>query len=111
MEKGGGLPGDGLSAEESARGVDVEGTSPFVGRHVDGVLAADDAGETAEDIRAAQLRGGFFDRLLDLCRVRDVDSLRHDLCVWKIRPQGLDRCVCVGGIQIEQGEPGETVFE
>ena len=40
------LPGDGLRAEERACGVDVQGASPLLGRHVDGVLAAYDAGET-----------------------------------------------------------------
>ena len=86
----GDLPRNGLSAEERARGVDVECPSPFLGRHVHSVLAAHHASETAQNVCAAQLRGGFFDRLLDLGRIRDVDFLRYNLCIWEVRPQRFD---------------------
>ena len=92
---GGRLPGAGLCAEESPRGVDVEGTFPLFGRHVDGVSAADDAGETAEDVCAAQLCGCLLDGLLHLGRVRNIDFFRYNQDVWKVRPQGFNFCICV----------------
>lgn len=78
------LAGDGLRAEKGAGEIDIVGSAPFVGRHVDGVRAADDAGEAeqrrdlAEDFERVGEGGG------DGCVGAHVDGHGEDAGVWEL---------------------------
>lgn len=106
-----GLPGDGLRAEECACGINVQCTFPLIRRHVRGVLAAYDAGETDQNVYAAELRGGLLHGCFDFGCIRDVDLYLHYCRVRKVVLQRCDLALRVRGVKVKQREARQTVFE
>ena len=68
------------------------------------MLAAYDAGETDQDVYAAELSGGLLHRCFDFGCVRDVDFDLHYRRVREVVAQRCDLALRVRGVKIEQGE-------
>lgn len=84
------LSSNGLSTEKRPREIDFVSAPPLIAGHFDGVCAADDTGETAEDVDGAEDLDCTFHGYCDCVLVADIDGLSHDACVRKFRMQALD---------------------
>ena len=105
-------PRSGLGAEEGAGGVDVEGAAEFVGGHGEGVRAADDAGEAAEDVEAAERGCDAGHGVVDGLRVGHVEVCGRDARGGEVCAEGVDVVFGGGGKgEVEEREAGEAVFE
>ena len=86
----GDTPRNSLSTEKRPRGIDIQCPLPLLGRHVDGVLAADYACETAQDIDAPEVIDRVLDGTLNLVCVRDVDFSGQYPRMWEVCAEVLD---------------------
>lgn len=98
------LTREGLCAEKAAREVDVGGATPLVGVHVDGVRAAHDAGEAAQDVDAAEQLYSVGEGGRDLCFVAHVDGFGDDFHVGELSVEGGDGGEGLVGVEVPEGE-------
>lgn len=100
-----------LCTEETACEVDVGGAAPLVGGHVDGVRAADDAGEAAQDVDAAEQLDGVGDGGRDLRLVAHVHGFGDDLHVGEFLVEGGDGGESLVRLEIPEGQSGHAVLK
>jgi len=93
--------GDGLGAEECTGGVNVEGSAELEGRHVDGVDAAYDAGETEEYVDCAECGDCLFYGERDSVGVCDVELFGEDFGAGKGGLEFGDGGLGLRGVHVE----------
>lgn len=110
---GGHVFGDGLRAEKGAHGVDIQSLAPLLGAHLEGVEAADNAGEAKKVVECAHRLGTGFDGFGDGVVVRDIDADAQDALGGEVGGEGEDGGLggAECGFKVPEAEAGGAVFE
>lgn len=105
------LPRDSLCAEKAARKIDVVGSSPIVGGHLNGMRAAHDARKATQYVDAAQhFRRAFHGRGY-LGFVAHVNGFGHDAPVGEACVQLLDAFESGIGVYVPESEARGAVLK